>query len=86
MSLEIVKKTKPPAHTGCTQWAKRRKLAFAFSHCKHSWVERREWASTNLTLEWGGGGDGNPEGDAIYCRSYPTTSIVTKKEGNALNR
>lgn len=30
-------------------------------HCKHSWVERSEWASTNLTPEVGGGGGGGRE-------------------------
>ena len=33
----------------CTQWMKRRELAFSQGHCEHSWVERRK---VGLLSDW----------------------------------
>ena len=62
---------------GCTQWMKRRELAFSQGHCEHSWVERRglgllcdwrELASTNLAPGGMIGGSWPPKIESMGVR------------------
>ena len=62
---------------GCTQWMKRRELAFSQGHREHSWVERRElgllsdwreWASTNLAPGGIIGGSWPPKIESMGAR------------------
>ena len=64
---------------GCTQWMKRRELAFSQGHREHSWVERRElgllsdwreWASTNLAPGGIIGGSWPPKIESMGARVW----------------